>query len=77
MNKIFRPFIGDYNVAPFALDNNQVQVAFEFPPSTSLTAVSGSMSIFDITAGIAVGFLRAELDDGNQVEGVFTMSFCD
>lgn len=73
---IFRPSLGDYNVAPVALDDNQVQVAFELSPSVSLTAVSGSMSIFDINNGIAVGFLQAQLDDDNQVEGVFTMSFC-
>ena len=74
---IFRPSIGDFSVAPFALDENQVQVAFEVSPSTSLTAVSGFMSIFDINNATIVGYLQAELDDGNSVEGSFRISVCD
>jgi len=54
-----------------------VRVAFELSPSASLKAVCGSMSIFDIQNNIVVGYLQAELDDKNKVEGVFRMSICD
>ena len=74
---IFRPAIGDFNVAPIALDENQVQVAFEVSPSTSLTAVSGFMSIFDINAGTIFGYLQAEIDANHSVEGSFRISICD
>lgn len=73
---IFRPAIGDFSVVPFALDNNQAQVAFEIS-SKSLTAVSGTMAIFDINAGTIFGYLQANLDDENTVEGSFSASFCD
>ena len=74
---IFRPSIGDFSVAPVAIDNNQVQAAFEISPSTSLIAVSGFMSIFDINNSAVVGYLQVILDDGNSVEGAFRMSICD
>ena len=73
----FRPAIGDYSVAPFAIDDNQVQVAFELSSATSILAVSGSMSIFDINNATAVGYLQAEIDENNSVEGVFTMRICN
>jgi len=74
---LFRPSIGDFTVAPFALADNQVQVAFELSPSTSLNAVFGNMAIFDIQSNIVTGYLQAELDDENKVEGVFRVIICD
>ncbi len=73
---IFRPAIGDFTVAAFAIDDNQVQVAFE-KGATSLIATSGTMSIFDINNGIVVGFLQATLDDDHSVAGIFRISLCD
>ena len=74
---IFRPAIGDFSVAPSALDENQVQVGFQVSPSTNLTAVSGFMSIFDINNGIIFGYLQAEIDDDHSVEGSFRINLCD
>ena len=73
---IFSLSMGDFSVAPLAIDDNQVQVAFEIG-ATSLLATSGSMSIFDINNGIVVGFLQASFNDDNSVEGIFRINICD
>lgn len=75
---IFRPALGvSYSVAPQAIDQNQVQVAFEISASKTLIATSGFMEVYDINNSVLVGYLQAQLDDGNKVEGAFQMSLCD
>ena len=75
---IFRPAIGvSYVVAPQAIDNNQVQVAFEISPSKSLIASSGFMEIYDINGQVIFGYLQAVLDDENIVEGSFQIRLCN
>lgn len=74
---IFRPSIGSFTVSPRAIDNNQVQVAFELSPSTSLIATSGFMEIFDINNSVMIGYLQAVLDDNNTVEGRFQVRICN
>jgi len=74
---IFRPFIGSFTVSPQAIDNNQVQVAFQISPSESLIATNGFMEIFDINNTVVIGYLQAELDENNTVEGSFRMRICN
>ena len=74
---IFKPFIGSYVVASQAIDNNQVQVAFQLSPSRSLIASSGFMEIYDINAQIIYGYLQAVLDDENRIEGAFQIKLCN
>lgn len=74
---IFKPSIGSFSISPQAINDNQVQVAFEVSASKSLIVVSGYMEIFDINNATAVGFLSAEWDDNNKVEGAFRIRFCD
>ena len=74
---IFTPAIRDYTIFPQAIDPNQVQVAFQITPSNTLIATNGFMNIFDINNSFAIGYLQAELDDGNMVEGSFELQFCN
>ncbi|MEM6643554.1 MAG: hypothetical protein AAF616_11290 [Bacteroidota bacterium] len=74
---IFVPAVGDFTVSPIAIDENQVQVAFQISPSVSVDATSGFMSIFDINNSTIVGYLQAVLNDDNTVEGAFRVSLCN
>lgn len=73
---LFRPVIGNFIVSTIAVDDNQVQVAFQLSPSTSLIATSGFLEIFDINNSVAVGYLQAQEGD-NTVEGTFSISICN
>ncbi|MEM0941193.1 MAG: hypothetical protein AAF600_14030 [Bacteroidota bacterium] len=74
---IFTPAIRDYTISPQVIDPNQVQVAFEVTPSKVIIVTNGFMNIFDINNSFAVGYLQAELDNGNKVEGSFEIRFCN
>lgn len=74
---VFRPAIGSFSISPIAIDNNQVQVAFEISNAKSLIATSGFMEIFDINNRSVIGYLQAELDETNKVEGAFEVVLCD
>ncbi len=74
---IFTPAIRDYTIFPQVIEPNQVQVAFEITPSKTVIATNGFMNIFDINNSFAIGYLQAELDDGNKVQGSFELQFCN
>ena len=74
---VFKPSIGSFTVNTQALNDDQVQVAFELSPSTTVTAVSGFMEIYDINNAVVLGYLQAVLDDDNTVEGTFQIRLCN
>jgi len=73
---VFKPAIGSFSVNTQVLADDQVQVAFELSPSTTITAVSGFMEIYDINNNVVLGYLQAALDEDNTVEGSFQLRLC-
>ena len=74
---IFKPAVRSYTISPLAIDDNQVQVAFELSSSKTLIAGGGFMEVFDINNRVVFGYLQAILDDGNTVEGRFRIRLCN
>lgn len=74
---IFRPAIGSFTISPLAVDNNQVQVAFQLTPAKALIASSGFMEVYDINGQVVFGYLQAVLDDENIIEGSFQIRLCN
>lgn len=74
VSMIFPLRIGSFSLP---LPDNQESARFHFGPGNSSIATSGFLEIFDIDNSRIIGFMQAQLDDQNMVEGTFEVQICN
>ena len=71
---IVSPVIGSYSLP---LPNLQESAQFHVNTATSSFATSGFLEIFDVSNNRMIGYIQAQLDEQNTVEGNFEAVLCN
>lgn len=68
---------GNYNLPYINNSGNTADVIFDLPEGKRYTATSGFLEIVEITSTDVVGFISADFDDDNHVQGAFLLRICN
>lgn len=73
----FPPMRGVFNLPYIPNSNNTADVIFRIQGGARYTATSGFIEIVDITSTEVVGFISADYDEKNFIEGSFLLRLCN